>query len=122
MIFAYTYNHEIRPDKPFLAIMPDVSLDRGATPCPIDKLAISDCAVFYVSNEEAVCVSNEKDALIIKPLAGQKLYITTNLTERPGVLVKELKVKRGEGGSFACDYKKEKDVNWIPWTPNKIKV
>lgn len=123
MLLAYTYNYQIRPDKPFLAIMPDLGVDRNATPVPIDKLAISDAAIFYISNQEAVSVKKEEGGLIIKPLAGQHLYITTNLSDRPGISAREIKVTKGQNGAnFACFYKKEKDISWQAWVPYSVQI
>lgn len=123
MLLAYTYNHNIRQDKPFLAIMPDLAIDRAALPVPVDKLAISDSAIFYVSNQEAICVKREDNGLVIRPLAGQHLYVTTNLSDRPGVSAKEIKITKEQGAAgYSSYYKKEKDNNWIQWTPQHLQI
>ena len=123
MLLAYTYNYNMKPDKPFLAIMPDLAIDRSATPVPIDKLAISDSAIFYVSNQEALCVRREDNGLVIRPLGGQQLYLTTNLADRPGISAKEIKIFKEQGSTlFKCLYKKEKDTSWRDWTPYSLQV
>ncbi len=122
MLLAYTYNHEIKNDKPFLAIIPDIITDRTAKPVPIEKLSISDCAIFYVSNYEAVCVKREDNGLVISPLAGQRLYLTTNLPDRPGISARMIKITKGQNQSFVCHYQKEKDTSYSEWTPYKINV
>ena len=123
MLLAYTYNYNIRQDKPFLAIMPDLAIDRLALPVPIDKLAISDVAIFYVSNQEAVTVRKEDNGLVIQPLSGQNLYITTNLADRPGVSARELKIIRDpKTSAYICNYKKEKDTTWREWTPYAVQL
>ncbi|MGI6680782.1 MAG: hypothetical protein ACOX3T_04785 [Bdellovibrionota bacterium] len=123
MLLAYTYNHKIKPDKPFLAIIPDRGLDKEAEPVPVDKLAISDAAVFYISNQEAVSVKTENGGLVIKPLAGQQLYITTNLSDRPGISAKEIKIEKSQAkGNYTSFYKKEKDTTWNAWTPQSLQI
>lgn len=120
MLLAYTYDKEIKAEKPFLAIMPDLALDRSARPVPIEKLSICDCAIFYISNQEAVNINKEDNGLIIRPLSGQQFYLTTNLPDRPGLAVKSIKITRDKNQSFLCSYQKDNSTTFNTWTPFKM--
>lgn len=120
MLFAYAYCFGSESERPELCLIPDKP-DQFSVIVRVDSLIETKAAIIRLSPTEGIKVKYEpqESALLIEAVVPAKIYITPSQPDRPGVIVKSLKVVRKDD-EFLSYFKDEtRDSSWKLWKPNE---
>jgi hypothetical protein len=124
MLLAYV--HCLGPEAPFpeLCLIPERP-DQFSYPVRVDALIQTDAAVVRLSCVEAVKVEIDPrdNGKIIEPVIPSKLYLTPSQPDRPGIVVRKVKVIKIDQMHHRTYFLGEaKDADWKEWMPNKSQL
>ena len=102
-----------------LCLVPDKH-DPLSLPTRIDNLFPTAAAVLRVGEMEAASVAfDEKDnSIIISAMEPNKIYLTPNLAQFPGLSTRHIKVILNESGDHETFQSRDKKT-WEPWIANQ---
>jgi hypothetical protein len=121
MLLAYAYPFGPASDRPELCLLP-AKPDQFSVPVRVFTLIETKCAVLRLSPTEGITVQMDRSdgGCIITPVVPSKLYLTPSQPDRPGIIVKSVKVIPREDGSATTYYLDEgrSAGSWKEWAPN----
>lgn len=120
MILAYC--HCFGADKnPELCIVPDKP-DQMSVAAIVDTFIPTDAAIYRCGPFESMRVrrGEAENSLIFEPMIPSKLYVTPNLSDRPGVAAKKIQVVIKGERQYEVTYIADSDSRgtWKKWSPN----
>lgn len=122
MLFAYAYCFGPQMQHPELCLIPE-KVDQFSFPVPVYSFFETRSAIIRVGHTEGVRIRIDPDdgGMVIDPISPARLFLTPNQSDRPGLMVKFIKVLFAEDGSFEAFFKDEgRDAQWKPWKPNEF--
>ena len=120
MLLCYLYVQTSTGIKPQLSVIADKP-DLISLPVPVEELIVTDSAIIRVGPGEALKVAQDpKGGVVLSALTGAKLFLTPDLSDRPGVIVKFIRLTKVDD-HFEVYFRQEKDGpnDWRKWQPNE---
>lgn len=126
MLLAYALRTPQSP-RPELCIIPERP-DQFSCLIPVDILHESSAAVYRIGQGEAfrVWADAQDGGIVIEPVQPSKIYLTPSQADRPGILVKSVKIVQDSNGCMVTFYKQDrgqgKESDWQRFHPNQMQM
>lgn len=118
MLFAYAYCYGSASERPELCLIPDKP-DQFSVIVRVDSLIETAAAVIRLSPTEGIKVKFEDSALVIEAVIPARIFITPSLPDRPGIIVKSVRVVRRDNSYVTYIKDETRDAQWKPFKPNE---
>ncbi|MCB0353619.1 MAG: hypothetical protein KDD64_08850 [Bdellovibrionales bacterium] len=97
--------------------------DRFSVPIPVFATPGTKGGVLLVGPHEAVTVVEDGEWRVFTPVEPSHLFLTPPQPDRPGLIVKKIRVRIEEDESHLTEFQQEKDLQtgqWRKWDPVKM--
>ena len=119
MHLAFCHPFGPTADQPELCLVPERP-DQFSFPIRVDSLIETNAAIYRLSPYEGVRVKfNSEGGMIIEPVPPSKMYLTPSQPDRPGFIVKRVKVVKSGLRQYETYFMGEaKEAEWKLWMPH----